>query len=85
MSRLNQSKETDDKIPIDDRFLDEYLCSLQEISAPWYANFVNYLACGILPPEQSFQQKKKFMADVKHYFWDEPYLFKLGVDEIYRR
>nr|GFA89885.1 reverse transcriptase domain-containing protein [Tanacetum cinerariifolium] len=26
-------------------------------------------------------QKKKFFKDVKHYFWDEPYLFKIYADQ----
>nr|GEY99907.1 reverse transcriptase domain-containing protein [Tanacetum cinerariifolium] len=31
------------------------------------------------------QQKKKFFKDVKHYFWDDPYLFKICVDQVIRR
>nr|GEV43921.1 reverse transcriptase domain-containing protein [Tanacetum cinerariifolium] len=33
----------------------------------------------------SSQQKKKFFKDVKHYFWDNPYLFKIYVDQVIRR
>nr|GEW64539.1 reverse transcriptase domain-containing protein [Tanacetum cinerariifolium] len=33
----------------------------------------------------SSQQKKKFFKDVKHYFWDDPYLFKICVDQVIRR
>ncbi|GJV46213.1 reverse transcriptase domain-containing protein [Tanacetum coccineum] len=33
----------------------------------------------------SSQQKKKFFKDVKHYFWDDPYLFRIGVDQVIRR
>nr|GEW09526.1 reverse transcriptase domain-containing protein [Tanacetum cinerariifolium] len=29
--------------------------------------------------------KKKFFKDVKHYFWDEPYLFQICADKIIRR
>nr|GFA13123.1 reverse transcriptase domain-containing protein [Tanacetum cinerariifolium] len=29
----------------------------------------------------SSQQKSKFFKDVKHYFWDDPYLFKICVDQ----
>ena len=58
---------------------------MQTLEAPWYADYVNYLACGITPPELTFQQKKKFLADVKHFYWDEPYLFRLCVDGIHRR
>nr|GEV61110.1 reverse transcriptase domain-containing protein [Tanacetum cinerariifolium] len=31
------------------------------------------------------QQKKKFFKDVKHYFWDDPYLFRIFADQIIRR
>ncbi|GJU34706.1 reverse transcriptase domain-containing protein [Tanacetum coccineum] len=33
----------------------------------------------------STQQKKKFFKDVKHYFWDDPYLFQICADQIIRR
>ncbi|GJT07001.1 reverse transcriptase domain-containing protein [Tanacetum coccineum] len=33
----------------------------------------------------STQQKRKFFKDVKHYFWDDPYLFRTCVDQIIRR
>nr|GEW98071.1 reverse transcriptase domain-containing protein [Tanacetum cinerariifolium] len=32
----------------------------------------------------SSQQKKKFFKDVKHYFWDDPYLFWICADQIIR-
>nr|GEY55081.1 reverse transcriptase domain-containing protein [Tanacetum cinerariifolium] len=33
----------------------------------------------------SSQQKSKFFKDVKHYFWDDPFLFKIYVDQVIRR
>nr|GFA25858.1 hypothetical protein [Tanacetum cinerariifolium] len=33
----------------------------------------------------SSQQKKKFFKDVNHYFWDDPYLFKIYADQVIRR
>nr|GEV43579.1 reverse transcriptase domain-containing protein [Tanacetum cinerariifolium] len=30
----------------------------------------------------SSQQKNKFFKDVKHYFWDEPFLFKIYADQV---
>nr|GEV63471.1 reverse transcriptase domain-containing protein [Tanacetum cinerariifolium] len=33
----------------------------------------------------SSQQKSKFFKDVKHYFWDDPYLFKNCADQVIRR
>ncbi|XP_058762818.1 uncharacterized protein LOC131636188 [Vicia villosa] len=54
-------------------------------NVPWYADIVNYLAVDIIPPDLSYQQKKKFFSDVKHFFWDEPLLFKRCIDNIFRR
>nr|GFA83421.1 reverse transcriptase domain-containing protein [Tanacetum cinerariifolium] len=33
----------------------------------------------------SSQQKNKFFKDVKHYFWDDPFLFNIYVDQVIRR
>nr|GFA46967.1 reverse transcriptase domain-containing protein [Tanacetum cinerariifolium] len=32
----------------------------------------------------SSQQNKKFLKDVKHYFWDDPYLFRICANQIIR-
>nr|GEZ30321.1 hypothetical protein [Tanacetum cinerariifolium] len=38
----------------------------------------------LLSNGMSSQQKKKFFKDVKHYFWDDPYLFWICADQIIR-
>ena len=43
------------------------------------------LTLGILPHDLSSHQKKKFLHDVKMYFWEEPFLYKLCKDGICRR
>ena len=66
-------------------FSDKQLFVLDTSNIPWYANFVNFLSHNVYPPDLSWQQKKKFLADVKHYYWDEPFLYKLCPDQILRR
>ncbi|KAG7548081.1 Integrase catalytic core [Arabidopsis suecica] len=53
--------------------------------SPWYADHVNYLACGVEPPNLTSYEKKKFFRDINHYYWDEPYLYILCKDKIFRR
>ncbi|GJV54441.1 reverse transcriptase domain-containing protein [Tanacetum coccineum] len=54
-------------------------------STPWFADFANYHAGNFVIKGMSSQQKKKFFKDVKHYFWDDPYLFRICVDQVIRR
>ncbi|GJX64166.1 reverse transcriptase domain-containing protein [Tanacetum coccineum] len=51
----------------------------------WFADIANYHAGNFLIKGMSTQQKRKFFKDVKHYFWDDPYLFRTCVDQIIRR
>ncbi|XP_015165454.1 uncharacterized protein [Solanum tuberosum] len=45
-------------------------------------DFANYLASDLVSSDLSFHQSKKFMSDLKKFFWDEPYLFRVCVDGI---
>ena len=54
------------------------------VQVPWYADIVNYLTCGIMPPEFRYQQKRKLETDAKFYIWDYPLLFRRGADKINR-
>nr|GFB71152.1 reverse transcriptase domain-containing protein [Tanacetum cinerariifolium] len=54
-------------------------------STLWFANFANYHAGNFIVKGMSSQQKNKFFKDVKHYFWDDPHLFKICADQIIRR
>ena len=74
-----------EKEPINEEFLDEYLFSVNFASTSWYANFANFLSFNILPHGFSYQQKKKFFFEIKHYLWEESYLFKVCVDNIIRK
>ncbi|GJS18448.1 reverse transcriptase domain-containing protein [Tanacetum coccineum] len=53
-------------------------------STPWFTNIANYHAGNFLIKGMSTQQKRKFFKDVKHYFWDDPYLFRTCADQIIR-
>nr|GEX52338.1 hypothetical protein [Tanacetum cinerariifolium] len=54
-------------------------------STPWFADFANYHAGNFVVKGISSQQKSKFFKDVKHYFWYDPYLFKICADQVIRR
>ncbi|GJU41437.1 reverse transcriptase domain-containing protein [Tanacetum coccineum] len=54
-------------------------------STPWFAHFSNNHAGNFVIKGVSSQQKNKFFKDVKHYFWDDPYLFKICADQMIRR
>nr|GEV74407.1 reverse transcriptase domain-containing protein [Tanacetum cinerariifolium] len=54
-------------------------------STSWFANFENYHARNFVVKGMSSQQKNKFFKDVMHYFWDDPFLFKICADQVIRR
>ena len=70
-------------IPISDSFPDEQLFAL--VHCPWYADIVNYLVTSQIPAQWTSQQKRKFLTDIKKYYFDDPYLFKYCPDQIMRR
>ncbi|CAN6721058.1 unnamed protein product [Malus baccata var. baccata] len=74
----------EDSLPLSESFPDEQLFAVQ-IRTPWFADIVNYLVKGVVHPNLTFQQKKKFLSNVKHYLWDEPYLYKYCPNQIIRR
>lgn len=86
LSRVKGEKESNVLVPIKETFPDEQLFEVsQSHVVPWFADFANYLASGILPPAFTSQQKKKFLHDVRQYFWEDPYLFKQCADQMIRR
>nr|GEV17596.1 reverse transcriptase domain-containing protein [Tanacetum cinerariifolium] len=54
-------------------------------NTPWFADITNFHAGNFIKKGLTSQQKKKFFKDVKHYFWDDPYLFQICADQIIRR
>nr|GFA22737.1 reverse transcriptase domain-containing protein [Tanacetum cinerariifolium] len=57
----------------------------QDPSTPWFADFANYHAGKLIIKGMTTQQKQKFFNDARHYFWDDPYLFRTCPDQIIRR
>ncbi|KAL1531292.1 hypothetical protein AAHA92_33985 [Salvia divinorum] len=54
---------------------------------PWFAELANYLVTGELPfsTEVTRAQRMKIKSESKYYFWDDPYLWKMGTDQVIRR
>nr|GEX40886.1 integrase, catalytic core [Tanacetum cinerariifolium] len=76
------------KREIVDKFPDEHLMDLKSKSnneEPWYADFVNYIFRKIVPPNWTFEKRKRLFSQVKTYFWEEPYALKLCAENIMRR
>ncbi|GJZ46457.1 reverse transcriptase domain-containing protein [Tanacetum coccineum] len=75
-------KEVNEKFPLETLNMVTF-CG--DSSTPWFADYVNYYARNFIVKGMSSQQKNKFFKDVKHYFWDDPYLFKICADQVIRR
>nr|GEW37082.1 hypothetical protein [Tanacetum cinerariifolium] len=57
----------------------------QDESTPWFVDFANYHARKFIIKGMTSQQKQIFFKDARHYFWDDPYLFRTCPDQIIRR
>ena len=89
LSRLeNPHQDVFEKKEINETFPLETLNTVAfrgDSTTPWFADFANYHAGNFIVKGMSTQQKNKFFKDVKHYFWDDPYLFKICADQVIRR
>ncbi|XP_071734679.1 uncharacterized protein [Rutidosis leptorrhynchoides] len=75
-----------------DKFLKEKLMSLgqakvgsQFTDTPWYADITNFIVARVVKKRMSTSQRWKFFRDVKSYYWEDPYLFKVYLDQVIRR
>ena len=60
LSRLEGPR---DEVQVNDDFPDEQLLAIEDTnSTPWFADYVNYLVAKVIPPEFSYQQKKRFFV-----------------------
>lgn len=73
LSRLEFSDSTDASAIRDD-FPDEHLFVVAKL--PWYVHIVNYLVTGKIPSAWIAQDKRKFLVQVRNFYWDDRYLFK---------
>ncbi|GJZ10724.1 reverse transcriptase domain-containing protein [Tanacetum coccineum] len=81
----NPHKDVLENKDINEHFPLETLGALTSGITPWFADYANYHAGNFIIKGMMTQQKKKFFKDVKHYFWDDPYLFRICADQIIRR
>ena len=83
LSRLEGAR---DDVPVNDEFPDDKLFAIEDKRAvPWFADYVNYLVAKVIPPEFNYQKKKRFFAHLKHYYWEEPILYRHCADQVIRR
>ena len=75
LSRVVKTTMKREEKEVAENFADEQLFQLS-FQLPWYADIVNFLVCGVVPPEFSYQQRKKLRNDSRFYLWDDPLLFK---------
>ncbi|GJV28384.1 reverse transcriptase domain-containing protein [Tanacetum coccineum] len=75
-------KEINKKFPLETLNM---VTSRGDPSTPWFADYANYHAGNFIVKGMSTQQKNNFFKDVKHYFWDDPFLFKTCADQVIRR
>nr|KYP37350.1 Retrovirus-related Pol polyprotein from transposon 17.6 [Cajanus cajan] len=83
LSRLVNNEVTTLEPELSEEFPDEKLLSIQE--RPWFADMANFKAAGVIPEDLNWHQRKKMINDAKLYVWDDPHLFKIGVDNLLRR
>nr|GFA78787.1 reverse transcriptase domain-containing protein [Tanacetum cinerariifolium] len=83
LSRLeNPNQDVLENKDINENFPLETLGSLTSHNTPWFADIANFHAGNFIKKGLTSQQKKKFFKDVKHYFWDDPYIFRICTDKI---
>jgi hypothetical protein len=68
-------------LPINDYLRDDTLLKVTS-SSPWYANLVNFMVTGYIPPGED---KKRLIHLSRFHLWDDPYLFKVCADGLLRR
>ena len=82
---LSQLERTRDEVNVNDDFPNEQLLAIDDKKpVPWFADYVNNLVAKVIPPNFSYQQKKRLFAHLKLYYWEEPILYKHCADQVIR-
>jgi hypothetical protein len=70
-----------------EQFIEQQLLHLTARTSikPWYADIINFLATGTYPFKCSTSKRNKLKSDAKYYVWDDPYLWRIGADQLIRR
>ena len=74
LSRIEKTTVKEERIELAENFPDKQLFQLS-FHSPWYADIVNFLACGVMPPEFSYQQRKKLRNDNRFLISTQKVLF----------
>ena len=86
VDHLSQLEGSRDEVHVNDNFPDEPLLVIEDTKlVSWFSDYVNYLVAKVIPLDFSYQLKKRFFAHLKHYYWEEPILYKHCADQVIRR
>ena len=69
------------EVPINGSLRDDMLFKITK-SDTWYANIVNFMVAGYVPPGEN---KRKLIYESRLHIWDEPYLFRVCSYGLLRR
>ena len=58
LSRIEKTNVKEEGTELVENFVEEQLFQLS-FQSPWYADIVKFLACGVMPQEFNYQQRKK--------------------------
>nr|XP_009796071.1 PREDICTED: uncharacterized protein LOC104242697 [Nicotiana sylvestris] len=73
--RLEEAGRPKEDLEINDVFPDEHILALSNTFAPWYADIANFLVSDLVLDGLEAYQKKKFLRECRHYYWEEPFCF----------
>jgi hypothetical protein len=69
------------ELPINDFLRGDMLLKVMD-SNPSYANIVNFMVAGYVPPGEN---RRKLQVESRRHHWDDPYLYQVCSDNLLRR